>query len=239
MNSSLPPYDIFPLGDSALTLDFGNMIDEVVNREVIRLFYSLKSEPLDAMTEAVPAYSSLTIYYDPVQIPRSVNQSAFSFMQTELENFIRKNNRDAGEQSRSIRIPVCYEEEFAPDLSALASGAGLSIHEVVELHTSSEYRVYMMGFLPGFAYMGIVNEKISIPRKPLPQYVKAGSVGIAGSQTGIYPLDSPGGWQIIGRTPLQLFDADKKDPVLLRAGDRIRFFSIKGHEFKDYQTGIA
>ncbi len=239
MSVSLPPYEIFPLGDTALTLDFGNIIREEVNLEIIRLFSAVNSSPLTGMTEAVPAYSSLTIFYDPLLVPKPAGMTSFKYMQYKLEDLIRNRNPAEVSPGRSVLIPVCYEEKFGPDLLAMATKTSLSIEEIIQLHTDPEYRVYMMGFIPGFAYMGIVNEKIAFPRKPLPENVQAGSVGIAGSQTGIYPLNSPGGWQIIGRTPIKLFDPSEKDPVLLRAGDRIRFYSINSDEFKDHKTGIA
>ena len=138
-------------------------------------------------------------------------------------------------QERLIKIPVCYEQEFAPDIHSLASGNNVSVEEVIALHVSKIYRVYMLGFLPGFSYLGEVDERIATPRKPTPQPVAAGSVGIAGKQTGIYPFASPGGWQIIGRTPLTIFDPHAgDDAALLRAGDRVQFFSITANEFTDY-----
>jgi inhibitor of KinA len=134
--------------------------------------------------------------------------------------------------SRQIEIPVCYYPSLAPDLQSLADEKNLQVEEVIQLHTSRTYRVYMIGFLPGFAYMGKVDEHISMPRKTNPRTLVAeGSVGIAGEQTGIYPLDSPGGWNIIGQTPLRLFDAQKDELVLLRTGDSIKFFPIRLKEF--------
>jgi inhibitor of KinA len=134
-----------------------------------------------------------------------------------------------------ITIPVCYEKEFALDIEEIATVKNISINELIEIYTSKIYHVYMMGFLPGFAYMGEVDEKLEMPRKQQPrQTVEAGSVGIAGRQTGIYPLASPGGWQIIGRTPLKLFDAEKKEPTLLKAGDKAKFISISKDEFESY-----
>ena len=137
-------------------------------------------------------------------------------------------------QQRKISIPVCYSRAFAPDIEFIASEKNISIEKIIQLHTSKSYTVYMIGFLPGFSYMGEVAEAIAIPRKIQPVSVAAGSVGIAGKQTGIYPLESPGGWQIIGRTPLKIFDKGKSDPVLLQPGDEIQFYSISEDEFKNY-----
>jgi inhibitor of KinA len=137
-------------------------------------------------------------------------------------------------QSSLVKIPVCYDNEFAPDLQRMAQSKNISADEIVRIHIADTYRVYMLGFLPGFAYLGRLDKKIAMPRKSHPAPVAAGSIGIAGNQTGIYPLASPGGWQIIGRTPLQLFDADRTEPTLLKAGDTVQFYSISKHEFETY-----
>jgi len=133
-----------------------------------------------------------------------------------------------------VKIPVCYDTFFAPDLESLAESKGMSSGELVQLHLSKPYRVYMLGFLPGFAYLGQVDDKLATPRKPQPVEVAAGSIGIAGYQTGIYPMVSPGGWHIIGRTPVHLFDTDKENPALLKPGDSVQFVSITLHEFENY-----
>ena len=137
--------------------------------------------------------------------------------------------------SRKIKIPVCYAEKYALDINEISKEKKLPVDEIIRLHTAKKYRVYMIGFLPGFAYMGEVDEQIAIPRKAQPRTkVEAGSVGIAGMQTGIYPLNSPGGWQIIGKTPVKLFNKEKDDPVLLQPGDEIEFYSITKDEFTNY-----
>ena len=141
----------------------------------------------------------------------------------------------AGEdRSHTIRIPVCYEREYGPDLDLLAGKKGLTRDEVIRLHTADAYRVYMIGFLPGFPYLGKVAPALEIPRKERPVPVVAGGVGIAGNQTGIYPLHSPGGWQIIGRTPLKLFDPSASVPVSIKVGDWVQFFPITQQEFRDF-----
>ena len=158
----------------------------------------------------------------------------FDWMKAQLEK-VMENPAPAVETSfRTVSIPVCYEEQYAPDLQQLAIATNTSVEEVIRIHTSKPYKVYMLGFLPGFAYLGELDEKISMPRKPQPHQVVAGSVGIAGRQTGIYPLASPGGWQIIGRTPLKLFDPGKEDPTLLKTGDMVQFTSISQHAFENY-----
>ena len=136
---------------------------------------------------------------------------------------------------RLIKIPVCYAPTFGWDLAEIAAQTGLLLSEIIEIYTSVKYKVYMIGFLPGFAYMGEVDERIAVPRKREPRLkIEPGCVGIAGRQTGIYPLASPGGWQIVGRTPLKLFDKNKSEAVLLKAGDEIQFFSISEDEFENY-----
>jgi inhibitor of KinA len=234
--STTVPYRIFPLGDSALTIDFGNVIDETINIEVLKRFNYILQHPLPGIIEAVPAYSSLTLYYDVVALHRSIpkDHPVFDWMKSQAEQLLSISLPTEPTAQRTIRIPVCYDELFAPDIAMLAAKKQLNIDEVVQLHTSKSYRVYMLGFLPGFSYMGLVDERIAMARKSQPKQVAAGSVGIAGRQTGLYPLASPGGWQIIGRTPLRLFDAGREDPVMLRAGDMVEFYSISKDEFTGY-----
>lgn len=230
-------YRVFPLGDSAITLDFGNVIDETINRKVIALFHSLNKEPWPGMIEVVPAYSSLTVYYDVFQLRKSISpgKNVCEWMADQLEKRMQLPLLQSHSLSRLVKIPVCYEKEFALDIQEIASAKNITVDEVICIHTSKIYRVYMLGFLPGFAYMGEVDKQIEMPRKLQPrQKVDAGSVGIAGRQTGIYPLASPGGWQIIGYTPLKMFDAKKKEPTFLEIGDTVRFFSISKNEFENY-----
>jgi len=230
-----PLYKISSLGEAALIIDFGNTIDEAINKMVHSLFYQLQHDPIPGMIEAVPAYSSLTIYYDILFIRNIVNKqiTAFEWVAESLKKFIPKQNIETGDPQILIRVPVCYENGSAPDLDFIATRNQISPGEVIHLHTSATYHIYMLGFLPGFAYMGMVDEKISSPRKQKPVFVEAGSIGIAGKQTGIYPFRSQGGWQIIGRTPLKLFDKEKINPVLFKAGDKVQFYSITKDEFED------
>jgi inhibitor of KinA len=236
MNSTVFPYHIFPLGDSAITIDFGNTISEAVNNEVIARFNELRQEPLPGMIEAIPAYSSLTIYYDVIKVRKSISEgkTAFEAMKLEVEKRLMQPVHQNDISQRLIKIPVCYEEGYALDMRQLTAKKNISTEAVIQIHTSRDYRVYMLGFLPGFAYLGEVDERIAFPRKPQPVTVLPGSVGIAGRQTGIYPFASPGGWSVIGRTPLQLFNADKEEPTLIKAGDSVQFYSITKDEFKSY-----
>ena len=236
MNSPAFPYRIFPLGDSAITVDFGNTINETVNNEVIARFSQLKQDPLPGMIEAVPAYSSFTIYYDVVKVRKIISggYTAFETIKKQLEERFRQPVQQKDIPERVIKIPVCYEEEYALDMQQLAAKKNISSDEVIQIHTSKIYKVYMLGFLPGFAYMGEVDERITMPRKSQPVNIMPGHVGIAGKQTGIYPFASPGGWSIIGRTPLKLFDTSKEEITLLKAGDKVEFYPITKDEFKSY-----
>jgi inhibitor of KinA len=219
-------YKIFPLSDSAITIDFGNIIDENINDIVIQLFQNCTKNAFVGMKEAMPAYASLTIFYDVFSVRRNYTsyKSAFAF----VEDFLIKsyNNIDIREvfEKKIIQIPVFYDGE---DLSYVADYHQISEVQVIELHTTPIYRVYMMGFLPGFAYMGGLDAQISTPRRATPRTkVPAGSVGIAGNQTGIYPSESPGGWQLIGRTELQLYTPNAAEITLLKAGDLVKFIAL-------------
>lgn len=236
MNTSSIPYTIFPLGDAAVTLDFGNIIDETINKEVIARFHQLKEDPIPGMTDAVPAYSSLTIHYD-IYVVKKTNpksETVFETVKNQLEDRLKLPLKEIVTKQRLLKIPVCYDERFATDIQQLISAKNISKEELIAIHTQKTYKVFMMGFLPGFAYMGQVDDKIAMPRKQQPEFVASGSVGIAGKQTGIYPMISPGGWHIIGRTPLKLFDTDKSEPILLQTGDTIQFYPISKTEYESY-----
>jgi inhibitor of KinA len=237
MNSH-PAYRIFPLGDAAMTIDFGNVINMDFNKRVQGLFCFLQKNPFPGMIEAVPAYSSLTVYYDLLALKKKATDenSVYDWAKKQLEEIVAKTNNAEETKSRLVEIPVCYENSFAPGINELSFLKKISVEEIIRIHTAKQYHVYMLGFLPGFAYMGEVDEAISIPRKQQPENVAAGSVGIAGIQTGIYPLASPGGWCIIGRTPLELFNADGDGETLLKAGDTVQFISITKDEFEGYQS---
>ena len=196
------PYSLFPLGDTALLIDFGNTISEEINDDVLSLFHFLKDQQHPFIKDLVPAYSSLAVYYDVMDVLHHMENglTAFDVMAEMLDALIRNAADGMNPEGKIIRIPVCYAEKYATDIHYIAAQNNLSVEEIIRLHTAGTYRVYMLGFVPGFSYMGVVDERIAIKRKPVPQTVMAGSVGIAGRQTGIYPLDSPGGWQIIGRT---------------------------------------
>lgn len=238
MNTPGLPYRIFPLGDAAITIDYGNCIDETLNNEVIARFHQLQQEPLQGMIEAVPAYSSLTIHYDMAALKKKMplHQTTFEWMRQQLEERLHQHVQQDQQTGRLLNIPVCYDETFATDIQQLAAANNISVDEVIQIHSSRKYKVYMLGFLPGFPYMGELDERIAMPRKAQPVNITEGSVGIAGKQTGIYPLSSPGGWQIIGRTPFKLFDLTRDEPTLLKAGDTVQFYSITTNDFYEIQN---
>jgi inhibitor of KinA len=247
----LNSYSLFPLGDSAITLDAGSCIDELHNIRVQAIHDWLLAYRFPGILDIIVAYSSVSVFYDPAVVRASGvagSQRVASWVEGLLrrgweatasagvEPAVRAFGDAAGaglsaERGHSFRIPVCYEGIYGPDLEGIAGQLGLSIQEVVELHCAGVYRVYMIGFLPGFPYLGTIDQRLQAPRKPRPVTVQAGSVGIAGGQTGIYSLNSPGGWHIIGRTPLRLFDAYSNPPVQLGTGDRVQFYPISSGEF--------
>lgn len=230
------PYQITSLGDAALLVQFGNTIDEGINQKVLHLFRKLQALQLPYITDVVPAYSSLAVYYDVYQLlQKEKGFKAFEFVAQLLKNILHQPTAEEVQSRNAIQIPVCYAPAWAPDIEAVALQKNLSIEDVISLHTTPQYTVYMIGFLPGFAYMGKVDSRIAVERHVQPRLqIEAGSVGIAGLQTGIYPLASPGGWQIIGRTPLSLFQKEQPNPVRLQPGDKVQFYAITENEFKNY-----
>ena len=231
-------FSIFPCGDQGITIQWGNEISLAANQKVIALFHALRNNPISDVTDIIPAYHNLTLCYDLVQLKKKFpDASGYEFMRKQLTACASALGEMALPVSKLVRIPVCYAQQFAPDIAPLAALHGISIEEVIAIHSGTNYRVYMIGFLPGFPYMAMVNQKIQTPRLPKPRArVPAGAVGIAGAQTGIYPTDSPGGWQLIGQTPLKIFDLAKDNPVLLQPGDEVQFYPVSIEEFQTFQT---
>ena len=222
---------IYPLSETAITLEWGNTIDDNLHAQVLTLNRSLHQNPFLGFIESVPAYASLTIYYQ-AELIATENAHPFLFLKDYIETLMRSTTAALSWPDNLVSIPVCYDEAFGYDLDMVADINGISKENLIALHQQNVYKVYMMGFLPGFAYMGALDDAIATARKPTPRAkVEAGSVGIAGNQTGIYPLSSPGGWQIIGRTPRCLFDPGKTDPFLLKTGDSVKFYAITKEEF--------
>lgn len=215
-----------PFGDTALTVEFGDTISLEINHRVVSLNDAILKAKIKGVEELVPTYRSLLVRYDPLKT--SYEQLAFHIK--DLEKAVK----DYGEKgvSRKTIVPVVYGGEYGPDLGHIAQLHGLSEEQVISLHSREEYRVYMIGFVAGFPYLGEAPEEIATPRLLTPRLkVPAGSVGIAERQTGIYPREAPGGWQIVGRTSLKLFDPRHEPPALLKPGDRVRFRPISEDEY--------
>lgn len=231
-------YHMYPCGDHALTIEWGNAIDIAVNKTVMALFAALKDAHLTGVKDIIPAYNTVTIVYDTTLLKRAVKiGTVYEWISRQIGKLIDNAEIDIEKAGRSVRIPICYDLSLAPDLASLAAEHSVTIDEVIKLHTGKTYRVYMVGFMPGFAYMGSVDKKIITPRKANPRTsVPAGSVGIAGEQTGIYPFDSPGGWQLIGQTPVKMFDTEKTDPCFLQPGDEVQFYPITKDDFQNIKT---
>ncbi len=221
---------IFPLGDSALTVEFGKTVSAALNKSGIALSDLFEQNPFPGFIESVPAYASTTIFYDLVAVRRNFPDfpSAFEVVKKLAADAVKNIDLSKKPAIWTVDIPVHFDKESALDLEFVAEKTGLSPKAVIEIFTAATYRVFMLGFLPGFIYMGEVDERIAIPRKESPRLtVPKGSVGIAGKQTGIYSLASPGGWQIIGRTDVEMFTPNAETPTFLQSGDQVRFVAAK------------
>lgn len=217
---------IFPLGDTALTVEFGNAISTTLNRLAIALSEHFESNPFPGFVESVPAYASTTIFYDLIAVSRTLSAPipVFDHVKNIVAEALIMLEIKQERCERKIEIPVYFDGASALDLDFVAASSGLTPDEVIDIFISTEYRVFMLGFVPGFAYMGEVDERIATPRKETPRTsVLKGSVGIAGRQTGVYSLESPGGWQIIGRTAIEMFRPSDPEPSYLNPGDVVNF----------------
>lgn len=220
------------LSDRALLVYVSEQISEVAHEQIQNFIEQLKQNPFKGLIEIVPGYTNLCIYYDPFLVHRysttKQNVTAAKQVQDYVQKIFTKSNNIIQQKSRIIEIPVIYGGEFGPDLENVAKLNQLTPEEVIQIHSSQDYLVYMLGFAPGFPFLGGLDRRIATPRHTTPRFeIAAGSVGIAGEQTGIYPLVTPGGWQIIGRTFAELFLPAENPPTLLRAGDRIRFIPVQ------------
>ena len=220
-------YRIFPLGNDALTVELGNEISGEMHGEVVRLADFFERNSFFGLVEIVPAYASLTVFYNAAIVGKNFPEfaTAFAAVKNFTENALQNLSGTTEINSRLVEIPVCFNKELALDLEFVAQVNSLESAAVVEIFLTRIYRVFMLGFLPGFAYLGEVDERIAAPRKDSPRLqVPKGSVGIAGRQTGIYPLESPGGWQIIGGTNYEMFTPNAESPTFLRVGDSVKFY---------------
>lgn len=221
----MPEIRILPAGDLSLIVEFGNEISKACNGRVIQLDEWFRTKQIAGVIETIPAFCSLLIYYDPLKI-------SYKKLCRYIKGFVGKAKEIEEKQKRIIEIPVCYGGKYGEDLKDLAGFVGMNESQVVEIHSSIDYLIYMLGFLPGFPYLGGLDKRLEIPRLSNPRTsIPAGSVGIGGKQTGIYPIDSPGGWRLIGKTPLKLYDSKRENMLLYQAGDYIRFKPIDEDEF--------
>jgi inhibitor of KinA len=230
---------IYYLSEQAVTVEFGQEIGKDILKQIRRLNHLLQQNPFPGFRTTVPAYTTLSIFFDPVQTiknPDLPGRDCFEKVSAYLRQLKNETGNEEISMIKTVSIPVCYGGTFGPDLDEVAKLNNLTVKEVITLHAAAIYEVYMIGFIPGFAYLGGMPEILSTPRKLSPRKaVPAGSVGIAGKQTGIYPLETPGGWQIIGQTPLTLFNAEKAQPALLNSGDRVIFKQISQQQFELYR----
>ena len=218
-------------GDTSLSAEFGNEISEAINAQIRAFTIALEKSNIPGVVELVPTYRSCMIHYDPGVI-------SYAALASRLQGLLGKLDSIAIPPSDVLEVPVLYGgEEMGPDLAFVAQHAGISEQEVVDIHTSTEYLIYMLGFTPGFTYLGGMSDKLETPRLKQPRVkIPAGSVGIAGKQTGVYPIDSPGGWQLIGRTPVKMYDPNRETPILPKAGQYIKFRAIDRAEYDDIAT---
>lgn len=218
---------ICPVGDQALLCEFRNSIDEDTNNQVQRLATQIRESKIKGVEELLPTYRSLLVFYDK-------NKTSYSKVAKKLQKL-----EDVALENKKIEkkirvVPCCYEGEFGPDLIDMSKVLDLSPKEIIEIHQSSIYKIYMLGFLPGFVYLGGLDKRIHIPRLETPRTkIPARSVGIGGNQTGVYPMESPGGWRLIGRTPLDFYNPQKNPPVLCAAGEYIKFQAVSEKEYVD------
>jgi inhibitor of KinA len=223
-------FRIVAAGDAAFLVEFADRIDHAINGLAIALAEAIQGAGIAGVRDVAPTYRSVAVYFDPLR--------------TDVDALMARVERDAAtvrpallDRAEPIRVPVCYQGEFAPDLADVAAFAGVSEAEAVRLHASRTYRVFMLGFVAGLAYMGTVDKRIAAPRLPTPRTrVAAGSVGIAGVQTGIYPASTPGGWRIVGRTPFKPFDLARDQPFLFKPGDAVRFYPIEPAEYARFEN---
>jgi inhibitor of KinA len=212
---------IVPLGDSSVLVQLGDEIDLTINQRVHALANLIANSVINGVIETVPAYATLLVHYDPLML-------SFTQMKDHLREKMTQMQENESRKSRLVEVPVRYGGELGPDLESVASHYGLRVEDVIRIHSERIYTIFMMGFTPGFPYMGKLDDALIMPRLETPRTrVPAGTVAIAGSQTGIYSIDSPGGWQLIGWTPLKLFEPESESPFLFSPGDEVKFIIEK------------
>lgn len=223
------------LGDSAVVLEVADTITPEAQKKIQVLSSFFDKHPPSWMVEYIPAFTTVTVFYDPLKIIGRIEQP-YKAVCKELNTILSSISEEVESTSRRIEIPVCYGGEFGPDLEFVAEHNGLLPEDVIAIHTAGDYSVNMIGFAPGFPFVGGMSEKIATPRRDSPRVaIPERTVGIAGRQTGVYPIETPGGWQLIGRTPIRLFKPEDEPPSLLRAGDKLVFRSISLEEYNEWE----
>ena len=216
---------ILVAGDSSVLIEFGNEINPETNRRIAATVQLIRDQQIEGIVDMIPTYCALLINYDPRVI-------LYDPLVKRLQSLLKIEVKAGESKKRVYEIPVCYGGKYGPDMDVIASHAGLTEDEVIQIHSSRDYLIYMLGFLPGFTYLGGLDERIHTPRLNTPRVrIEAGSVGIGGSQTGIYPLDSPGGWNLMGKTPVRTYDPEREVPILVEAGEYIRFVPVTEEEY--------
>lgn len=233
------PYSIRPLGECAVIIEWSGKISEEIQRQVQAAARHIEDQPFAGLVECIPSYTTVSVHYEPSKMRKpELFPTAGEYVCSMLGDLLSQWDVSSEGDSVIVDIPVCYGGEYGPDLEEVAALNRLTAAEVIRLHSEGRYLVYALGFAPGFPYIGGMDERISAPRKKTPRLnIPAGSVGIAGSQTGIYPIETPGGWQIIGRTPLALFQPERNPPTLLEGGCRLRFQPITEEEYRKLEGG--
>lgn len=220
---------ISQISETAALVEFGMEISEDINKKVRTFCTYLDEKPFYGMVEYEPAFTSVSVIYNPLDMK---SESPYEVVKTILDNIISKLDFSLADEEHIVEIPVCYGGEFGQDIEQVAEINNITVDEVIKIHSEGKYLVYMIGFAPGFPYLGGMSEKIAAPRRESPRTaIPAGSVGIAGMQTGVYPIETPGGWQLIGKTPLELFDLKRNSKSLLKAGDIVKFYPISYEEY--------
>jgi inhibitor of KinA len=220
---------ISQISETAALVEFGMKISEDINKKVRTFCTYLDAKPFYGMVEYVPAFTSVSVIYNPLDMK---SEAPYEVVKAILDNIIAKLDFSSADEEHIVEIPVCYGGELGQDIEHVAEINNITVDEVIKIHSEGKYLVYMIGFAPGFPYLGGMSEKIAAPRRESPRTaIPAGSVGIAGMQTGIYPIETPGGWQLIGKTPLKLFDLKRNSKSLLKAGDIVKFYPISYEEY--------
>lgn len=224
---------IYPAGDMALSVDFGNVISEEINDQVMHLKHALQEEKIPGIRELLPSYRALLVRYDPMQL-------SFAQLSELIQRLQKQEGSEKGRKEKMIRlIPCCYGGAYGEDLKGMEAVTGLSEEEIIRIHSGTDYKIYMLGFLPGFVYLGGMDERIAAPRLDTPRVeIPAGSVGIGGKQTGVYPIASPGGWRLIATTPVKFYDPAASQPILCSAGEYIRFVPVTAKEYEQISQEI-